>query len=537
MEFNHLKYQYSSRRNSVYGKNGMVATSSPLAAEAGMEILKKGGNAIDAAVATAAMLTVVEPSANGIGGDLFSIFWHEGKLHGMNSSGHAPELMTIENIKKKGYEEEISKFGLDPVTVPGIPKGWANMVNNYGNLTLEEVLEPAAKIAETGYTVSGAAAYMFNRAYKNYSKQLEKYPILKTWFDVYEEDGRTKRAGEIIVLKDHARALREIGKTDGKSFYEGKIADDIDKLSRENGGFIRKEDLMKFESEMVNPLSTNYKGYDIWEIPPNGIGIIALMGLNILENLDLSERESIDTYHKQIESLKLAFSDGKEYIADLDHMNVQVSDMLSKSYAKERAALINEEAMDPKSGELPISGTVYLATADGDGNMVSLIQSCYTGFGSGVVLPGWGISLHNRGNQFTLKEGKANSLEPNKRPYHTIIPGFITKDGKAIGPFGIMGGPMQPQAHMQVVSNLIDYNMNPQDALDAPRWQWEEGKKVIVEKSVPSHIVEGLMHKGHDISVARESLSFGRGQVIIRNEHGALIGGTEPRTDGYIATW
>jgi gamma-glutamyltranspeptidase/glutathione hydrolase len=536
MKFNPYVYRYPSRRNLVYGRNGMVASGSPLASQAGLDVLKKGGNAIDAAIATAAALTAVEPSGNGIGGDCFAIVWYKGKMYGLNGSGAAPEKMTAAAIRQKG-DKEITKFGLDPVTVPGIPAGWASLSEKFGALSLEDVIEPAAKIAEEGFPVASNVASLWKRYYNIYKPMLAKYPVLQTWFDVFCPDGKPIGAGEIWSSKGHAKALREIARTKGESFYRGKIAEEIDAFSRQYGGFIRKEDLAKHQSEWVEPISTNYKGYDVWELPPNGHGVIVLMALNILENLTLEEKDSVETYHKQIEAMKLAFSDGLKHIGDPKAMKVDLETMLSKDYAKARSELINEEALLPEPGELDKPGTVYFATADKDGNMVSYIQSNYTGFGSGSVVPGWGISLHNRGCQFALDEEHPNHLEPGKRPYHTIIPGFLTKDDQAVGPFGVMGGPLQPQAHMQVVSSLVDFQLNPQDALDAPRWQWLAEKTIQVEASMPFHIVEGLMRKGHKIEIANETIMFGRGQIIFRNEAGTLVGATEPRTDGYIAVW
>jgi gamma-glutamyltranspeptidase / glutathione hydrolase len=536
MKFDPNLFHYPSRRNLVYGKNGMIGSGSPLASQAGLEILKKGGNAIDAAIATAAALTVVEPSGNGIGGDSFSIVWFEGKMYGLNSSGAAPELMTLDSIRAKN-DTKISLFGLDPVSVPGIPSGWAALSKKFGKLPLTEVIEPAARIAEEGFPVASNVSRLWARYYKIYSKELNDYPVLKTWFDVFCPNGKPIEAGEIWSSKGHARALREIANTNAESFYRGEIANEIDAFSRKYGGFIRKEDLAKHQVEWVNPISTDYRGYDVWQLPPNGIGIVVLMALNILDNFKLSGKDSIDTYHKQMESMKLAFSDGMRYISDPKSMDVDVNSMLSKEYAKERSSLIGDTALLPTSGELDKSGTVYLATADKDGNMVSYIQSNYTGFGSGSVVPNWGISLHNRASQFSLDSNHPNVLAPGKRPYHTIIPGFLTKDNEAIGPFGVMGGPLQPQAHMQVVSSMIDFGLNPQDALDAPRWQWISGKKIQVEPNFPLHLIEALIRKGHEIEIVNETIMFGRGQIILRDKNGVLVGATEPRTDGYLAVW
>lgn len=536
MKFDPYSYHYPSRRNVMYAKNGMVGSASPLASQAGLEILKKGGNAIDAIIATAAALTVVEPSGNGIGGDSFSIIWYKGEMYGLNSSGFAPEAISAEKLRAKG-QSEITKFGLDPVTVPGIPAGWAELSKKFGNLPLEEVLEPAARIAENGFPVAPNVARLWDRYYKIYRAALPANPVLQTWFDLFCPNGRPVQAGELWASPGHAATLREIGATNAESFYRGRLADEIDAFSQANGGYLRKSDLARFAPEWVQPIAANYRGYDVWELPPNTHGLVVLLGLNILENFKLEHKEDIDTYHKQIEAMKLAFTDGLAHVADPEHMTVDIDELLSKAYAAKRAAEIGEQALQPTVGELENAGTVYLAAADGEGNMVSYIQSNYTGFGSGSVVPGTGISLHNRGCQFTLDETHPNFIQPGKRPYHTIIPGFITKDNQAVGPFGVMGGPLQPQAHLQVVSSMIDFHLNPQDALDAPRWQWLRDKVVQVEPSMPFNVIDGLTRKGHIIEVANETIMFGRGQIIVRNEDGVLCGGTEPRSDGHLAVW
>ena len=300
---------------------------------------------------------------------------------------------------------------------------------------------------------------------------------------------------------------------------------------------IRDEDLFSYSPEWVDPIHVNYRGYDVWEIPPNGQGLVVLLALNILKGFDFSERDTVETAHKQIEALKLAFADGKHFITDPQKMGVRVEDLLSTAYAEERRRMMGRLASLPEAGKPQSGGTVYIATADGEGNMVSFIQSNYMGFGSGLVVPGTGISLQNRGHTFSLDPEHFNYLEPGKRTYHTIIPGFMTKNGQAVGPFGVMGAFMQPQGHLQVVMNTIDFQMNPQAALDAPRWQWIEGKKVWVEHGFPKHIAQSLVERGHEIEVLLSSLSFGRGQIIQRDASGVLIGGTEPRCDGGIAAF
>ncbi len=535
MEYNNTTYNYGSRRTVVQGKKGMVATSQPLASQAGLDILKKGGNAVDAAVATAACLTVVEPTSNGIGGDAFAIISFQGKLIGLNASGPSPELLSYDELKKRGLEE-IPKFGLTPVTVPGVPKAWAELIDKYGKLTLMEVLEPAIRYAEEGYPISASVSQLWNKGYERFKKDTEG-KLFENWYKVFMPDGYPVVPGQIWKSKYHAQTLREIGKTMADSFYKGELADKIEKLSIENDGFIRKRDLEKFEVEWVEPVSVNYRGYDVWEIPPNGHGIVALIALNIMKNFKFTERETFDTYHKQIEAIKLAFADGKKYITDPRFMKMSVESLLSEEYGKERAKLIGEKAILPEPGQPDKGGTVYLASADEEGNMVSYIQSNYMGFGSGVVVPETGISLHNRGNNFNMTEGHVNCVAPNKKPYHTIIPGFLTKDSKPIGPFGVMGGFMQPQGHIQVISSMIDFNLNPQDALNAPRWQWMEDKKVEIETEVRKSLAEKLSEAGHDIDMKISDLTFGRGQIILRDDHGVYTGATEPRTDGYVAVW
>lgn len=531
-----LNYPYSSQRMAAIARKGMVATSQPLAAQAGLDILKKGGNAIDAAIATAACLTVVEPTSNGIGGDAFAIVWTKGELYGLNASGPAPQSLTIDAVKELGHES-MPKFGLIPVTVPGAPSAWAALSERFGKLPLSDVLEPAIQYAESGFPVSPILGKYWKRAASVF-KELFKGEEYENWFKTFAPDGRAPEIGEMWRSPGHAETLREIAETKAESFYRGKLAEKIDAFSRKHGGFIRKEDLAAYKPEWVTPISVNYRGYDVWEIPPNGQGMIALMALNTLKGFDFKEKESAETYHKQIEAMKLAYVDGKKYITQRDKMSVKVEQLLSEQYGDERRSLIGDTAITPEPGTPPKGGTVYLAAADEEGNMVSFIQSNYMGFGSGIVVPGTGIALQNRGHDFSLDPEHENRLEPGKKTYHTIIPGFLTKDGKPVGPFGVMGGYMQPQGHVQVIMNTVDFHLNPQAALDSPRWQWMEGKTIEVERTLPAHIAEALARKGHDIRVANDSGSFGRGQIIWRNpETGVLTGGTESRTDGTIAAW
>ncbi|OWZ85006.1 gamma-glutamyltransferase [Natranaerobius trueperi] len=536
LNFDSLNYPYSSRRNVTISKKGMVATSQPLAANAGLEILKQGGNAIDAAVCTAACLTVVEPTSNGIGGDAFSLVWHNGKLHGLNSSGQAPQDISREKVVERGYEK-MPTLGPLPVTVPGAPAAWVEMNEKFGKLSLEKVLAPAIRYALEGYPITPTLGENWDRAFKKYSKEC-KGEEFSEWFKIFAPNKRAPRIGEMWSSKDHGETLRKIAETKGEHFYKGEIAEKVDHYFKKYNGYLKGEDLEQFSSQWVDPISVNYRGYDIWEIPPNGQGLVALMALNILKQEEFSSKEALDTYHKQIEALKLAFVDGQKYITDLEHMKVSLDDLLSDTYAKERLNQIGDTAITPEPGKPDQGGTVYLATADEEGNMVSFIQSNYMGFGSGVVLPGTGVSLQNRGHSFSLDKDHYNVLEPGKRTYHTIIPGFMTKGDEPVGPFGVMGGFMQPQGHLQVVMNTIDFGMNPQAALDAPRWQWTEGKKVSLEQNFSSNIAKSLNRRGHDINLSLESDSFGRGQIIFRDpKSGVLFGGTEPRTDSTIASY
>lgn len=514
----------------------MVATSQPLAAQAGIDILKKGGNAIDAAIATAAALTVLEPTSNGIGGDAFALVWVNDKLHGLNSSGPSPDALTIEAVKALGHEK-IPIHGLVPVTVPGVPGAWAELSQKFGKLSLLEALQPAIDYAEEGYPLTPVLSKYWEKAYTSFKKS-HKTKEFEAWFDTFAPEGKAPAVGEVWKSPDHAETLRKIGETNAKDFYEGTLADKIDVFMRKHGGFLRKEDLSRFKPEWVNPIATTYKDHQVWEIPPNGQGMVTQMALNIFSQLDTPEWHSAKTFHQQIESMKLAYTDGQAYITEQKDMPVSVEHLLSDEYAKKRAAVISDTAIDPVPYELPAGGTVYLATADEEGNMVSFIQSNYMGFGSGIVIPGTGIGLQNRGADFSLDENHPNVLRPGKKTFHTIIPGFLTKDGKAIGPFGVMGGYMQPQGHFQVVTNTLDFLLNPQAALDAPRWQWIGGKKIHVESEFPNYLVQALQRKGHDLEVMPDGGTFGRGQIIWRNpETGVLAGGTESRTDGAVAAW
>lgn len=531
LSFDAQHFPYPSRRTPVYSRRGMVATSQPLAAQAGLEVLQAGGNAIDAAVATAAALTVLEPTANGIGGDAFALVWHGGKLHGLNASGPAAAASTRESMVALGHTE-MPKYGPLAVTVPGTPAAWAALSSRFGRLPLTTSMAPAIGYAREGFPVSPSVAYAWQQATKLFRTALTA-PHFASWFDTFAP-GEAPQAGQLWRSPGHADTLEAIAADGAAGFYRGALAEKIASFVGAAGGHLTAADMAAFQVDWVDPISINYRGFDVWEIPPNGHGVVALIALNILKGFEFGERDTVLTYHRQIEAMKLAFADGLAQIAEPVNMRVSVSDLLSSSYADERRSLIGEMAGMPMPGSPARGGTVYLSTADGEGNMVSLIQSNYMGFGSGLVVPGTGIALHNRGNNFSLDANHPNCLAPGKRPYHTIIPGFLTRGGVPVGPFGVMGGFMQPQGHVQMIMNTVDFKLNPQAALDAPRWEWESGRLINIERNTPEHLFRGLAARGHEVNWQNNRLAFGRGQIIWRDESGVLCGGTEPRTDGAV---
>jgi len=536
MEFDAMYQPYASNRYCIAAKRGMVATGSNLASAAGLEVMQKGGNAIDAAVATAAALTVVEPTANGLGADSFALVYVKDKLYGLNSSGYSPKNLSAEILRGQGLTE-MPKFGWKPVMVPGAVKSWPTLVERFGRLSLQEDLAPAIRLAEQGYAVGPMLGSMWERSTSLFHQRFDGQSPFDEWFRVFTKNGESYHFGDIVKLPNHAKTLKLIAATNADAFYKGEIAEQFIRQSQRDGGYFCAEDLAEYHAEWVDPISVNYRGYDVWEIPPNGQGITALMALNILKNFAFQQKDCTDTYHKQIEAMKMAFADAKHYVTDQDQMTVDYHRFLLPAYGEARAKEITDNAGLPLFTEPPKSGTVYLCTADDEGNMVSYIQSNYMGFGSGIVLEGYGVSLQNRGADFSLDEQDANVLKPHKKSYHTIIPGFLTKDDQPIGPFGVMGGYMQPQGHVQVVMNMIDFHLNPQMALDAPRWQWLKNKEVEFEPSFSKEIIQDLKDRGHDVSIAPNSLSFGRGQIILRMANGVLIGATESRTDSNISCW
>ena len=536
--FDAQEYKYASRRRVVHAKRGMVCTSQPLASQAGLTILQQGGNAIDAAIATAICQTIVEPTNNGLGSDCFALVWTGGKLHGLNGSGYAPQRLTPEAVAASGATEKMPLRGWEAVTVPGAPSAWAELHKRFGRLPFAKLFEPAIYYAEQGYPVSPIVARFWQEGidaltpYKN-------NPAIAPWFATFDVHGNgvAPQTGEMVTLPDHAKTLRILADSYCESYYRGELAQKLVEFSDKTGGYLSLEDLADYRAEWVEPVHINYHGYDVWEMPPNGHGITALMALNILKDMEIGAKDTGDTFHKQIEAMKLAFADGMHYIADPRYMQTRVEELLSDAYAAQRRALIGETALEPTHGKPFCGGTVYLCTADGEGNMVSFIQSNYKDFGSGIVLPGYGINLNDRGAGFSLNPELDDYLAPRKKPYHTIIPGFLTHEGEAVGPFGVMGAYMQPQGHVQVIMNTVDWLLNPQSALDAPRWQWIAGKEIWLESSVAPEIVEDLRRRGHEVRVLEDDTTFGRGEIIWRDSNGVLAGATEPRADGVVAAW
>ena len=521
---------------AVKTARGMVATSESTAADIGLDILKKGGNAVDAAIATAAALTVVEPTSNGIGADAFALIWHQGRLHGLNGSGRSPEKLTIDGIRRRGHTT-MPPYGLEPVTVPGAPAAWATLSKRFGRLSLETTLAPAIRLAKEGFVLQETVARHWQRAVTVYRKSLDE-TLGEPWMETFTVDGRAPRTQERFRLADHARTLERIARTDAADFYRGELAERIDAFSREHGGFIRKRDLQAHVSEWVEPIKTSYRGVDVFELPPNTQGLVALQALAIMERFPYGGWCDETTLHRAIEAIKIAFAEAEYALADPATMPCGSDAFLKRSTIDAYAASIGESAQLRTKTPRQRSGTVYLASADDEGTMVSFIQSNYMGFGSGIVVPGTGIALQNRGHNFSLDPSHPNALAPRKRPYHTIIPGFLLKDGEALGPFGVMGGFMQPQGHLQVVSALIDGGMDPQEALDLPRWRWVKDQEVEFEEAFPRDVVSALRDRGHVVGIAENRTPFGRGQIILKTP--GIIeyrGGSDRRSDGKAAAW
>jgi gamma-glutamyltranspeptidase/glutathione hydrolase len=532
MELNLDELVWPGRNQPVLASNGMVATSQPLAARVGLDVLRDGGSAVDAAVAMAAAATVVEPATSSIGGDAFALVWDGTRLHGLNGSGRAPVGLAADAVRASGYAS-MPDHGWLPVTVPGAPAAWRDLHQRFGRLPFARVIEPAASYAERGYPVSPISVWHWRWQVDEVHPRLEGQEFA-AFLDVFAPDGAPPKVGEVWRSPDMARSLRLIAETAADAVYTGEIAERIVEFAQATGGCIGRNDLKSHTSTWVDPISTNYRRYDVWELPPNTQGLAALVALNILEQfeLDALPRDSDESFHLQIEAMKLAFEDVQRWVGDPDRVSIPVRELLSKDYAVTRRSLIGDEALVPTSGDPTRSDTVYLCAADSSGMMVSYIQSSFDGFGSHVVVPGTGIVLQNRGAAFSLDPGHPNVLEPGKRPFHTIIPGFLTKDGAAVGPFGVMGGHMQPQGHVQMVVNTVDYGMGPQTSLDRTRWLWRRDRSVLLEPSVDAAVLDALRRRGHAADLWNELDAWGRGQIIWRLPSGAYIAGSDHRGDG-----
>jgi gamma-glutamyltranspeptidase/glutathione hydrolase len=523
---------YPSQRSPVLAKN-IVSTSQPLAAQAGLEILRAGGNAVDAAVATAAVMAIVEPGSNGLGADNFAMVWHEGKLYGLNASGRAPKAVTAESF---GNQKVMPPTGWGAVTVPGAVSGWVAMSKRFGKLPFAKLMEAAIHYAKDGFPVAPLTASRWTAA-KTHARDFPEFG------KVFVPHGITPGAGETFTNPDAARSLQMIADSQGEAYYRGDLAKKFVAHAAATGGLFTAEDLGSHTADWVDPISVDYHGARVYELPPNGQGLAALQAMAILQQRDIRGLESDcpDVQHFGIEAMKLAFADAHQYIADPKYMTVTVEQLLDPKYVTARATMIlPDRAGDPKAGLPKDGGTILLAAADAAGTMVTLIQSNYQGFGSGIVIPGTGIHLQNRGACFVLTKGHCNQIAGGKRPYHTIIPGFVTRKSESgveepMMAFGVMGGFMQPQGHLQVATRMIDFHQNPQTALDAPRWQVFDAKRVTIEPGFDKSVYDELTRRGHHLTVAtRRTIQFGSGQVILRLKD-CYAAGSDSRHDGGAA--
>lgn len=526
--------RYPSRRSTVIARNGMVATSQPLAARAGLQVLLDGGNAFDAAVTTAATLNVVEPMSTGIGGDCFALLHlaDTGEVKALNGNGRAPQALGRDVFQERGLDT-VPLTGMLPVTVPGTVDGWTTLLDAYGTISLADALAPAIHYAEEGFPVTEIIA----RAWDYLTPKMRATPEAAKHYLIDGE--RAPRPGEIFRLPALAQTFRQVATNGRDTFYKGEIAQAIVDFSNRNGGFLAKEDFESHTSTWVEPISINYRGYRVYECPPNGQGLAALLALNIATGFDLPGKapDSTEYLHILIEAMRLGFADAFTYVADPEHADIPLAALLSEAYAAERRAMIkpNQALSEVPAGRPAGEDTVYLTVVDGEGNACSFINSLYHGFGSGMVAGDTGICLQDRGACFVLDPGHRNCWAPGKRPYHTIIPSMITRDGALFASYGVMGGFMQPQGHLQVVSHLIDHHMSPQQALDAPRFRVLENLHAVVfERGVPLRALSDLARIGHRVMPPTEALGgFGGGQVILVDQgNGVMFGGSDPRKDG-----
>lgn len=535
-----MSLDFKSRRSMISARRGMVGASNPLAAQAGLNILRQGGNAADAAVATSAMMNVMDPGSCGIGGDCFALYYDAAtkQVTALNGSGRTPQALTLETVREMGWDRMNPRHA-HSVTVPGAVRGWHDLLRRHGTMTLADVLKDAIHYAGDGYPTAPVVGLRWERsgAFLRSAANAEDYL----------PNGAPPKAGQIVRLPGLAKTLRAIAEGGPDAFYTGPVAEAIVKSLQEHGGLMTLADLENHRSTWDEPIHTDYRGVTIYECPPNGQGLTALIALNIAEQFDLASLpwDSPGRLHLMVESMRLAWADAHEYIADMRRADVPVEKLLSKAYAAGRAGLIsNYYTMDPPpiAGELPGgSDTIYLSAVDGAGNACSFIKSLYMGFGVGIVAEGTGVWLQNRGAGFSLVPGHRNALAPGKRPYHTIIPGMALKDGELWASFGVMGGFMQPQGHFQVISAMVDDELNPQEALNRPRWMIQNGDPggaLLIEEGTPFKTMADLAERGHRIQpeAGLGQGNFGRGQII-RVEDGVLHGGSEPRADGQIAAY
>lgn len=535
---------FNSRRSPVYGRGGIVATSQPLATAAGLEILAQGGNAADAAVAAGAALNVTEPTSTGIGGDMFALYYsaETKRVTALNGSGRAPSALTLDRLKKEGFASDMPPLHAYTVTVPGACAGWFDLIEKHGSLSMPEILAPAIRLASEGFPVAPLTSHYWQRGAQ---RQLKSAPNGRE----LTIDGRGPNAGEIFRNLGLARTFKTVAEGGKSAYYQGAIAESIVSVIKEAGGCMTMDDLASHVSTWEEPISVDYRGFRVYECPPNGQGITALIALNLLEEFDLASSPSLSTerLHLMIEAMRLAFADARWYVADSAFSNIPLQELLSKEYANERRKLIDMQraTVDQKRGT-PVSSsdTVYLSVVDKFGNACSFINSNYMGFGTGIVPKGWGFTLQNRGHNFSLDPNHPNALAPRKRPYHTIIPAMVTResDNSLYASYGVMGGFMQPQGHMQVLSALVDDGLDPQAALDQPRFCIdldESGGRVALEDGMPNETISGLEKMGHQVySVSGyDRALFGRGQVILRDPvTGVLSAGSDPRADGCAMT-
>ena len=523
MDFN-FNNPYLSTRLPLFARN-VVSTSHPLGAQAGLRMLLKGGNAVDAAVAAAAVMAVVEPVSNGLGSDAFCMVWDGQELHGLNAAGRAPAAWTPAyfNARYGASATTPPKRGMDSVTVPGAVSAWVALSDRFGKLPFTDLMAPAIELAERGYGVTTVVQ-------QKWAAPVEELQSLPGFAAAFLPRGRAPAVGELFQFPAAARGLRAIAATKGEAFYTGEIAQALVHFSQQNGGSLSLADLALYRPEWVKPISKDYRGYTLHEMPPSGQGIAALIALGILGQFDLAKLplDGVDSQHLQIEAMKLAFADVYRFVAEPASMGVTVAQMLDDDFLASRARLIDmQKAQDFKAGNPVKGGTIYLSAADESGMMVSFIQSNYMGFGSGCVEPQFGISLQNRGHGFSLNPSSPNVVAPAKRPFHTIIPAFVTKDGQPVMSFGVMGANMQPQGHLQTLVRMLDYGQNPQAACDAPRWRFNAGLEINVEASMASSTVQGLRDLGHQMAVINDSYQdFGAGQFIWR--------AGDPAREGYV---